>query len=422
MPRQFHDRITLAQLEREAPGVPDVLRQRGLGRIKGMTGQERLQFSGMVRQPDGTITVFLPVSLKVATGSPALLMSALARFGHESPLRPFESEGDSGNCGLLSIIARLAEDFRAYGLFSDRQRIRGRDNGKPDWARTIKRERAFPGTDVFGTLHTTRWVDSRESLLTQVQAAVVAEIMEIHGWWLDGLTQHRGRLGNVPKPNRPRRLWPVLLTSLLPSLFSSRAIRLANWLINYLHETSGTGAGRFAFGIADFHTVWEEMLRETMRGVVPDINKSLPKAIYHPLDNEAGVEAPERSMLTDVVLCHQHSGVDHYTILDAKYYAARDRNTLPGWPDIAKQMFYEMALRSVVGKASAIRNCFVFPGGDNPQGGPYRRVDMRARDGKNAPDPVLGFPAIETVYLPIRTVMEAYRDGRQLDFPSSTDI
>lgn len=415
MPRQLHDRTGLAELEREAPGLPDVLSKRGLAKVRGATGRERLQFCGMVRLPDGTTTVFLPLSLRAATGSPALLMSALARFGRESPLRPFESEGDSGNCGLLSVIARLAEDFRAYGLFSERQRIRTRDNGKPDWSRTIKRERAFPGTDIFGTLHTTRWIDSRETLLAQVQAAVITEIMEMHGWWLEGLARHRGRIGNVSHPLQPRRLWPVLLTALLPSLFSSRAIRLANWLISYLHETAGTNSGRYAFGLADFHTVWEEMLRATMRGVVPDINARLPNAVYHSACIGAGDQAPERSMLTDVVLHHERDGQDHYTIIDAKYYAARDKNTVPGWPDIAKQMFYEMALRTVVGPSPSIRNCFAFPGEDAPPQGRYRKVDMRSRGGNTLSE----FPAIDTVYLPVRAVMEAYRDKRQLDFPPS---
>ena len=425
MPCLFHDRTRLDNLRKKSPYVVDIILKSGLGKIQGSSENSKLQFCGMVRLPDGTSTIFLPLSLQEAKGSPVLLMSVLARFGRENSKRSFEAEGSNGNCGLLSVISRLSNDFRAHGLFSERQRVRDRDNGKIDWARTIKRERVFPGTDVFGTFHTTRWVDSRETLLAQVQAAVIREIIEIHGWWLEGLTHHRSRLGNVPRPLQPRRLWPALLQALLPRLFSVRAIRLANWLITYLNENSGADTGKFVFGLADFHTVWESMLRATMRGVESNINSNLPKAVYHRSGNEAAGDAVARSMLTDIVLRDCNGGGERYTIIDAKYYAARNQDSLPGWPDIAKQMFYELALKSLVGDGPQIRNCFVFPRDENPQNALYREVVMHTHDWKKdlvsdpeiSPDPLEGFPKIEMVYLPVGVVMEAYRIGGQLDFP-----
>lgn len=414
-PVVYGDRTPINVLKQKDPLVLETLLARRQGRVER---NKRVHFCGMVRLPCGRTTVFLPLALADSPGHPALTMAVLAKYGREVSDRSFEAEGDDGNCGLLSVIVRLSDDFRAHGLFSERQRILGRNAGKPDWARTIKRERAFPDTDVFGNIVTSRWVDSRETLLAQVQAVVITELMEVHGWWLDGLVRHRGRLGNVPRPAFPRRLWPAMLQALLPRLFSVRAIRLASLLIAYLRESALSSSGPLVFGLEDFHTVWEAMLRGTMNGVVRDINQRLPKAVYHPLPGGTPAEAAQRSMLTDVVLRNCAGGVDQHTILDAKYYSAQGAGSLPGWPDIAKQMFYEMALKSVLGGEARIRNCFVFPGEAGATGRRYRKVDMRSVDPQSTKGALEGFPTIETVYLSICEVMVAYKDGRFLDFPA----
>ena len=63
-------------------------------------------------------------------------------------------------------------------------------------------------------------------------------------------------------------------------------------------------------------------------------------------------------MQTDIILEDEIG----YTIIDAKYYSAKSANTAPGWPDIAKQFFYEKALREVVDspRESAVQHSKIY--------------------------------------------------------------
>ncbi|WP_153010597.1 hypothetical protein, partial [Falsirhodobacter sp. alg1] len=95
----------------------------------------------------------------------------------------------------------------------------------------------------------------------------------------DGLIVAR-RTPVKKKPYQPRSLWPVLLEALLPSLYSARSIFLATYLGYYLRDCRASAAGSFVFGVEDFHTVWEVMLRQTLLHVEGNWNARLPHAVY----------------------------------------------------------------------------------------------------------------------------------------------
>jgi hypothetical protein len=400
----YSDRMPVGSLGSDNAPLLDAMKQWDIGKV---ASKGTIHFCGLVRDSKGRTAVFLPRSLQDRSVSAArLTMKALARYGQSAANRSFSTDGDLGNPGTLAVIQRLAADFQNHGLFVERQRIRSRNSGKPDWKRTVTRERAYAsdgGDEVFPDIATTRSIDSSETLLAQVQAAVMGEIIEQHGWWLEGASARRSELRWQKKPHQPRALWAILLDGLLPQLYSSRSVFLAEYLGHYLRECRASASGSFVFGIEDFHIVWEQMLGETLEGVERHWNEKLPRAVYETLDGGAS-DAPERRMLTDIVL-RTPAG---FTIVDAKYYAATSENTVPGWPDIAKQMFYEMALRSVVGEESEIRNCFVFPGLPTAATS-YQRVEMRAAVDNAS---VAAFPKVECHYLPMDEVMSAYVDRR----------
>ena len=398
------DRMAVRSLGAEDAPLLYAMNEWGIGKVGS---KETVHFCGLVRDNEGRTAIFLPRSMRDQSMTTArLTMRVLARYGQSAANRRFATDGDHGNPGTLSVIQLLAADFQNYGLFVERQRVRSRNSGKPDWKRTVTRERAFAseGADeVFPNIPTTRAIDSSENLLAQVQAAVIGEIIEHHGWWLDGARARRSELRWQKKPHQPRVLWAVLLDGLLPQLYSARSVFLAKYLAHYLRECRASASGSLVFGVEDFHTVWEQMLGATLEGVERHWNERLPRAVYETSAGKTG-DAPERRMLTDTVL----RTAEGYTIVDAKYYAATSATTVPGWPDIAKQMFYEMALRSVVGEKAHIRNCFVFPA-PSVDVARYRRVEMRvAADGA----PVASFPQIECHYMPMGDVMSAYVERR----------
>ena len=267
------------------------------------------------------------------------------------------------------------------------------------------------GQPVFTDIRTSRPTRSTDALLAQIQAAVVREIHLAHAWWLSGTTSRRQELLSCPRPPFPRTTWARKLDALLPSLYSGRSIFLAEYLRFYLRETRKSSDGIFVFGVSDFHVVWETMLRETIVRSPYDRrrnwNSELPKPVY--VLKGSGEDDPRsRGMQADIIL-EDKSG---YTIVDAKYYAGKSAESAPGWPDIAKQMFYEKALREVVDiagePASSIRNIFAFPSrrGD----GPLASAEIRRADDASAS---AAFPPIECAYVSVRGVLGSYVSGSQ---------
>lgn len=368
--------------------------------------RKQVHFCGMVRDDAGNTAVFLPHGAQKTTYHARLTMSALARYGNDASDRSFDLDGEAGNSGALSVILRLAEDFRQNGVFSERQRVLSQNSGKPDWKRTVTKELAFhlEGTgDIYTDIATSRTVASNETMLAQVQSLVLAEIIDHHGWWIDGLQSRHADLRGIQVPKEKRSQLPAILNNLLPRLYSRRAIFLATYLRYYLQEDRGSSGGNLVFGVEDFHSVWETMLRKTLVNVEASWNERLPKAVYTSGKHQAA-DAPERGMLTDIVL---RKGTE-LTVVDAKYYRATSGNTVPGWPDIAKQMFYELAVRSVVPKGTTVQNCFAFPSGMRG-GGTFEKVVMMPR---KAGGTVAGFPEIYCHYLDVGEIMQAYVNNR----------
>lgn len=413
-PLIFSDRDALGMLERQAEHVLDAMKEWGLGRVDE---RETIHFCGLIHHPQSGVVVFLPreaktenfdEDLKIAS----LTMRALARFGAETSKRELEEDGETGNPGTLSVIKRLADDFRDNGLFSERSRVLTRNSGKPNWARTVKREIPMPDRydqPVFTDIQASRTTRRSEALLAQIQAAVMREINTAHGWWLTGAAARKRDLISCPHPPYPRAAWATKLDVLLQSLYSARSIFLAEYLRHYLRDTRASANGSYVFGVSDFHTVWEAILRETIVRSPTDRrrnwNSELPKPVYILEQNDAA-DARSRGMQTDIILEDDNG----YTIVDAKYYAAKNSRSAPGWPDIAKQMFYEQALRDVVETATKspvnIQNLFVFPSKESK--GPLRNAELRRGDGSTAEK---GFSKIECRYVPIAKALSDYVIG-----------
>lgn len=416
LPVFFSDRDPVSHLDRHADDVVQAMRKWGIGRVDE---RDRVNFCGLIHRPEEGAVVFLPREAK--TGDPtfdlqtaSLTMKALARFGAETSKRNFANDGESGNPGVLSVIKRLSDDFRDRGLFSERVRHRTRNSGKPNWTRTVTREIAMPGykgQPVFTDIRTSRTASSSDALLAQIQAAVIREIHGAHAWWLSGTSSRRQELLSCLRPPFPRTTWASKLDALLPSLYSARSVFLAEYLRYYLRDTRKSSDGAFVFGVGDFHTVWETMLRETLLRSPFDTrrqwNAALPRPVYFHLNSDKR-DPRSRGMQTDIIL----EDATGYTIVDAKYYEAKSAETAPGWTDIAKQLFYEKALIEVLSLEgrlpSRINNVFIFP--RNLNNHCLSKVQMEHVDGSPVSD---AFSAIECVYVPMQDCLRLYASRSQ---------
>lgn len=408
----LQDRTDLKQLSLDHPEFASELRKSRLG-LKA--NKSALQFCGLAGVTSERSYIFLP--RKALSGvyhrdfqAARLTMRVLARFGRDMTDRMGVSVGGEGDAGRLALVAEIAKDFVSYGIYSERSRHDSKTSGKPNWPRTVIKEPAFVGADgsvVYPDIRTTRSRDSHDSLLAQVQAAVMLEIAGQHGWWIEGLTSREDELKRHNSPSLPRSLWATHLRLLLPELYASRAISLAKSLISYLVNDTTSQSGETYYGVEDFHTVWEHMLRQVLFGVEAGWNSRLPRPAYYRIDGSSAVQ--DRGLLTDVVL-RDDSGALH--ILDAKYYDATSLGSAPGLSDIVKQFFYDIAISSVA-TGEIVRGCFVFPSSADETPA-FHSISMQHRHGGVATE----FPQIDCYYLSIVDVMIAYYEGRKIAFPS----
>ena len=407
LPQIFQDRCSVDALKKDRFDLFQKLSLLKIGRVED---KETVHFCGLAWADQDTACVFLP--RRTATGEvdhditvAKLTMRALARFGRESTDRIGLASGAEGSTGLLATISELADDFIKYGIFSERTRYATKNSGKPQWARTVTREIVFldaDGSAVYPNIRTSRSKDSHESLLACVQAAVLLEISVQHSWWLEGLQGRQDELKRLERPVLPRRLWATHLRLLLPELYAARTIRLANALVSYLENNRERESGDFYYGVNDFHTVWEHMLRRTLEGVETGWNNRLPRPAYQRGDGNYDVQS--RGLQTDIIL-RNATGL---RIVDAKYYDATSVVSAPELADIVKQMFYEYALRSVT--ADVVTGCFVFPASENGDG-PYSEISVQHRNG----EPEDFFPRIDCFYLSVERVLKAFTEGRKLN-------
>jgi len=166
------------------------------------------------------------------------------------------------------------------------------------------------------------------------------------------------------------------------------------------------------FGLNGFHTVWETILKKTITRSPNDRmlnwNSKLPIPVYSKKDNSEQ-DSRLKGMQTDIILEDEIG----YTIIDAKYYSAKSANTAPGWPDIAKQFFYEKALREIVDSPeeipSNIKNIFVFP--SRSKDGPLTQVTLQHRKLEKTVSDY--FPPIFCMYVSVRDALELYVSGKQ---------
>ena len=392
----YSDRSPIERLDQDLLAA---LQEQGVGKT-----QEKLNvhFCGLVLTNEGRTCVFLPRNLNDKTKLNAqLTMRALAKFGSETSNRDQLDSGNDSNTGYLATIANIAQDFKSNGLYLERTKRLTRNRGKIDWRRTIARESGILSEQgpIYTDFETTVGSNNSANILATIQAFVISEILSLHGWWIPEISSRKFEISNIKIPKTITRLNLVKqLERNLSTLFTNRAIKLSQWLISYLKKDSGASSGPHIFGVQDFHTVWEVMLRSTLTNVEHGWNNKLAQPAYG--TTRGGIsEVGNRGLRTDIIVRHQKG----HAIIDAKYYAASHASNAPSVGDFAKQILYENVLRAELGADHEIRNMFVFPSPTHIDG-KLTEMFMLRRNGTRISD----IPTVECKYLSVSEVMSAY--------------
>ncbi|UOR15830.1 LlaJI family restriction endonuclease [Qipengyuania aquimaris] len=400
------DRISKAELERSNPEVTKALMSRWPAMMEN--GHETVAWVGIAKASGSDTVFFLPHGAPSGEAAQAelagKLMRAIVRFSAENRRDGESRERDSTT--LAALLAALAKDFRDCGLYSTREMLNSTREGKPDWARTVKTQTAFPasnGSPVYCEISSIRYSSLATNTVARIQEQVIAEIDRTHGWWLSPYFGNR----EIPRPpllaEWPREHWARLLKQARRSLYERRALNLVSMLLAYLDHSAETGTGDVYCGISDFSRLWEVMLRETIPNVDRGWNNRLPVPAYF----RAG-DGPERiqGMETDIV-----AGCGEFTvILDAKYYRATSTGYSPRVQDISKQFVYQKAVEAT-GKATPDRviNAFVFPAKKTGRE-PFEKIEFLLPDNSVAS----GFAPVLCQYICVSDVVDAYINRQKL--------
>jgi len=430
IPTILVDRMPKDLLIQSHPEISQAMEKSKLGKLSNE--QNNVQFCGLVcahKGEDPTSAVFLPRKSKTSKDSDLdtakdsdldtakVTMKVIAKYSLIAKREDKSGQEDFGG-NWLSIIKCIADDFIEYGIYSERHRIQGRNNGKPNWARTIARETPLIGNTgniVYPDICTSRTQDNHDNFLAQIQATVLKEIKVNHDWWLSDLTKEAAKLRGFQPPRIDRQLWAIKLKALLPSLFSNRAIRLTTHLVKYLDRDSHNSNRPLLFGLDDFHNVWEKMLRDVLKNTEDGWNTRLPKPYFYREVTAPPKTAPKKQMEMDIIV---RQG-DNLVIVDAKYYDATSETNSPPWPDISKQLMYELAMKDLQlkeGFLGEIHSCFVFPDFSESSEDKFIRIKMEYSKSQF----LSKLPEINCYYMPVKKVMQAYLKNEKIDLPSIT--
>jgi hypothetical protein len=407
--RILEDRSPLRWLSGQHPTLFRHLSELGRGRVDEM---DKLHFCGLVHPPGETPTIFLPraalqnnFSADLATAQ--LTMRTLAKFGYINRTRTDLSTYGPLGVSQLGVVLDLAADYRDYGVYCETERYPTIGSGKPNWGKTLRREFGFynengelgPPLRIRGQ----RSLNSHGSALSQIQVAVLREIVNSHGWWLTQFGLHSLLRSRHAASSAPRNRWVNLLKQVRQSLYSMRSLRLCGLLVEYLEEQARTQRSTLLVGMEDFHIVWEEALRHVIPGVDRQWNSRLPVPYYISRESDLPNEA-RAGLRTDIVF--RHNG--QLMLADAKYYAAGNASESPGVADIVKQQAYERAIEFIDGNPLGA-NMFIFPASQSGQG-KFTHIEFRSPVGTRADT----FPLVSCLYLSVRDVLQHYVNDQTL--------
>ena len=388
-------RWSAVPLDPVACGLPAELVERG---------PDGLRFSAPgVLARGGEVVVVLPRGHRPprdGAGDALRLLRALLEYRRRERQRSVEdldSELVDGwgepAAGLSELEAALLlwQDFAANGpLLVSEQRRALDEPGRIHWPRTLRAGWPIEGRSGSHLLRrVTERVQRRPSHpLTALHRATALQLGHRLGL-------HRGVRPPAPNPRNARSV----LDRHGPQQFSDRGRRVAAWL-GRLYQLGGDGGlsaddTRLLFA-RRFHTVWESMLRVALG------HRSVGGALRGAYHLETGQTAHGLQLIPDLTVPLPDGRL---LLLDAKDYAS---GSLPGSPDLTKQLLYRLALSDLLHPQGVplerIANAFVMPG----NGSGVRRIGEH-RLAAPAPE-ALG--RIHVLELDLVAVMDGWNAGR----------
>jgi hypothetical protein len=372
-----------------------------------------VNFCGFISSKE-SFRVFLPKTTDLTLGEMVLLSHAkivfqsILRYSQTSsslmsgddPLS--RSERDSIN--QIQLLLNLLQDWRTNGIYSNvKPVVRYVNSGRIDWKRTF--------TSVLPLISSKGIPLYPHFAVTDIRQQSTTFIGQIHRW---AVARADAALGWLLNTEGPTRLFPELsndgvrlpcsqqmaiglLKRELRTQYNDRNIWLLKSLIRLMEGSDRIGTDG-TYGVIDFWRVWEGACKDVIPYQSETIRKLLPQPVY--ITEEAKVLRNKARQIPDIMVVRDGT----VNVIDAKYYDVG--NSLPGWGDIVKQLFYSKSIQ-LIRVGDKIRNVFLFPAPNSYTDKPSKII-LRSNASVTDSELETEFPPIVCAYLDIYTVLESY--------------
>ncbi|WP_100644077.1 LlaJI family restriction endonuclease [Alteromonas facilis] len=396
----YLDRTNLSNLP---DSLSQVLRNKNFVTKSG----EKASFCGLILT-ESVQAVFLPRSTQLSGGiiqATSSMFKAFRKYDKElSPLiRNNEQIAELFGSKKIALLYSLLEDYRNYGIYSQRNLHKRINSGKPDWPRTISKFQPFisDGSPLYCDYVGVKKRVSVDSEISKIHAFLVSLIDTKFGSVFFGEKSYKEDWLLQPS-FISQEFFRAIINKELRNVYSDRDVRLMKRLLKVLEVGVLNESVEFVIGTRSFHTVWEHMLKKVVEGTI-ELNDRLPFPIYEDSSGKL-YPAKRNSQKTDIVI--ENSNKNLYAIVDAKYYDATSTSSSPRWHDLVKQFFYEKAI-STVYPESTVKNYFIFPGEKQV----FAKAFMANRKDYS---PISDYVEIECIYVNPTDVTQAYSKGVKL--------
>lgn len=330
-----------------------------------------------------------------------LLFKSIFKYKDSVKLDELESNwiGNTNfNIQYINLVTWIIKDYFAHGLYIDsKKKYEVNGKGFIDWNRSINKSVPIISDNKiqYVNLITRKTSYNTDNQISQIHESILLECLDNFGWLFNFKSIKKRGIINVDLKQQI-----LILKKKLRETFSSREIKLLQYLISYLDSKQDDNK-EYVIVTPYFNNIWEKMLQKIL-----STNKALLKNVPKPYWKIPTIpHFLYTKQIPDILIEYGQELI----IIDAKYYSIETNQVekFPGWESIVKQMYYSLSLKN--NSYSNIKNIFLLP--QSLSSNTYQYIGYTGVEGK---EDIFGY--VKAFSIDIVTVLQAYSKVNESSF------
>lgn len=308
---------------------------------------------------------------------------------------------ENHSTGRIVSSIELIEDYLRNGfIIKKREIVSSKKIGYTDWNATVNKLTPVitHGKPIYLQPVKRNKVYDTDNLLTKIHKWVINDCICTWGW-LFGIDENILEIAN---PYDSQLMINVLKNELIKT-FIQRDVSVIKNLINYIEAKHGSEKVTSYNTMATpyFNLIWESICAFVYSNEYANLSKWVAQPVW-----DGPIILKNISQRPDILFVNYKT----FYILDAKYYDYH--NTIPGWHDVVKQLFYKFTIESKLRNSGnktieSYENVLIFPENSKNDFTYLGRVYV---------DGVMDLGEVKAFAINTKCAMEAYSSGRKDKF------